>query len=368
MIIPTGVLASVIPPAPVYEVYSEQTTEVSEENRTVDDVVSAFDALTHHGEWLGFHMGPAPDTYPPPSDEHIQGIARSPQTGSPIFYVTRSGNLYDSDYSGSLMVVEMGTRDTDGERLRSNRLLKGEETRNTPPHTMDRVIKNIPFYNWEHPGGIQMVGDILAVPLEKLRPAIVITATANNTIGTFTRSGINTAAIITQDVGQIGTATILPTPVGDPSPFILPDIGDQFMIISNEMPSDSGLITASSGTIEVTAIGNSAYNLPTGEWVLLFDTGDFGKVIFYDCSNPRDPQKLDYEMNFDDITTFPLHHVGVLGFTKLPGEAPGVDGSFFIAVSWGDGETVITLDLNALISSFSRTPVSGDLEKLLFKL
>jgi hypothetical protein len=201
---------------------------VNEGNRSVDDVVAAFDALTHHGEWLGFHMGDAPDTYPCPTDEHVQGIARSPQTGSNIFYITRSGNVYDSDYYGSLMVVEMGTRDTDGERLRSNRLLKGEETRTTPPHTMDRVIKNIAYSDWEHPGGIQMVGDILAVPLEK------------------------------------------------PGNIYLPQ----------------------------------------------------GRIIFYDCSNPRDPQKLDYELDFPD------HNVGVLGITRLP------DGHFFMIVTWGDNDTV----------------------------
>ena len=81
-----------------------------------------------------FIGGYAPNIWPPPSDEHIQGIARSPQTGKPIFYVTRSGNKNDPDYYANLMVVEMGTRDTDVERLRSNRLLKDEETRNTPPH------------------------------------------------------------------------------------------------------------------------------------------------------------------------------------------------------------------------------------------
>jgi hypothetical protein len=158
---------------PTSKVYANGPIVISEENPAIDNVIAAFDALTYHGEWLGFHMSDptsgeyAPDTYPPPGDEHIQGIARSPQTGKPIFYVTRSGNLDNPDYYGSLMVVEMGTRDTDGERLRSNRLLKGEETRTTPPHTMDRVIKNIPYSDWEHPGGIQMSGDILAVPLEK---------------------------------------------------------------------------------------------------------------------------------------------------------------------------------------------------------
>jgi len=73
--------------------------DISEENLALDNVTLAFDQLTFQGEWLGFHMGPAPDTYPPPGPEHFQGIARSPRTGiPPIFYVTRSGNKDNSDY------------------------------------------------------------------------------------------------------------------------------------------------------------------------------------------------------------------------------------------------------------------------------
>ena len=83
--------------------------DCSQENPAIDDVIDAFQHLTERGEWLGFHRGPAPDTTPAcipagfldpleilkcQTDEHTQGIARSPRTGiSPIFYVTRSGNL-----------------------------------------------------------------------------------------------------------------------------------------------------------------------------------------------------------------------------------------------------------------------------------
>jgi PKD repeat protein len=144
---------------------------VSEENRVVDDVVAAFDQLTFQGEWLGFHMGPAPDTTPnalfTDVTEHFQGIARSPHTGiPPILYVTRSGNKNNPDYYGSLMVVQMNSRPQNGERLRSNRLSKADETVDTVPPSMDRCIKNIPFSDYGHIGGIQMVGDILAVALE----------------------------------------------------------------------------------------------------------------------------------------------------------------------------------------------------------
>ncbi|UCH69695.1 MAG: hypothetical protein JSV29_05435, partial [Candidatus Bathyarchaeota archaeon] len=141
--------------------------DISEENLALDNVTLAFDQLTFQGEWLGFHMGPAPDTYPPPGPEHFQGIARSPRTSiPPIFYVTRSGNKDNSDYYGSIMVVQMNSRPQDGERLRSNRLSTDDETLDTEPPSNDTCIKNIPFSDYGHVGGIQMVGDILAVPLE----------------------------------------------------------------------------------------------------------------------------------------------------------------------------------------------------------
>ena len=140
---------------------------VSEENPALDNVTLAFDQLTFQGEWLGFYMGAAPDTYPPPGGEHFQGIARSPRTGiPPILYVTRSGNKDNPDYYGSIMVVQMSSRPQDGERLRSNRLSKDAETLDTEPPSNDKCIRNIPFSDYGHVGGIQMVGDILAVPLE----------------------------------------------------------------------------------------------------------------------------------------------------------------------------------------------------------
>src|SRR3990172_213198 len=152
---------------------TQASVDVGEENRAVPDVEDACDRPPRRGEWLGFYMGDAPDTYPPPSKEHVQGIARSPRTGiPPVFYVTRSGNKDDSDFYGSLMVVQLDSRDQEGERLRSNRLDKDDETPDTePPSTDDKVIRNISFPDYQHPGGIQMVGDILAVPLEDPKDA-----------------------------------------------------------------------------------------------------------------------------------------------------------------------------------------------------
>ena len=63
------------------------------------------------------------------------------------------------------MVVRLGTRPTDGERLRSNRLLQDAKINETIPAASDAVVANIVF-NYHHAGSITRVGDILAVALE----------------------------------------------------------------------------------------------------------------------------------------------------------------------------------------------------------
>ena len=142
---------------------------VSERNRTVDDVVQAFDSLTHHGEWMGFHHGagaPVRENLPAAAwdgfctgrGNHIQGIARSPRIGVPYFYVCSAGSFEDSESEtgpsdANIMVVKMYSRDEDGERLRSNRLKRGYETSCTePPSINDIVVKNIMSPNLPTPG------------------------------------------------------------------------------------------------------------------------------------------------------------------------------------------------------------------------
>lgn len=114
-------------------------------------------------------------------------MARKHGPGVPYLFVTRSGNepsgvggagCSDSDDPGNLLIVRLGSRDTNGERLRSNRLLRGWDSSGTssmfgtPPDARDTVVKVINFDgqngwpNYGHPGGVQLVGDILVVPLE----------------------------------------------------------------------------------------------------------------------------------------------------------------------------------------------------------
>ena len=196
------------------------------ENYTVPDVEAAFDALTDRGEWLGFHPGDAPyaedicvctempykDWFGLPDDfpvtipipypdgcmrdpwpcvpgscvatreQHFQGVARSARVGDPpILYVARAGKP-DSSWQpseGALWVVEMGSRNQVGERLRSNRLEHDKETQKPVPPPTDVVTRAIEFagvfkdpagkdvnLDYHHPGGMQMVGDILALALD----------------------------------------------------------------------------------------------------------------------------------------------------------------------------------------------------------
>ena len=73
-------------------------------------------------------------------------------------------------------------RDATGERLRSNRLYPGNPIRaidqygfdiGTPPDLRDSLVARIVFdgtgewRHYRHPGAMQIVGDVLAVPLSK---------------------------------------------------------------------------------------------------------------------------------------------------------------------------------------------------------
>ena len=133
-------------------------------------------------------------TLPTPTlTRHYQGIVRKGGAGTPDPFVSRSGNappeceIVEQELScdsgpGNVIVVRMGSRDTSGERLRSNRLIKdweiaevlpGNQTNfwPTPPDPHDAVVATVHFNgqngwtNYGHAGGMQLIGDVLAVPL-----------------------------------------------------------------------------------------------------------------------------------------------------------------------------------------------------------
>lgn len=144
---------------------------IRESNPRPPSGIGAFNTLTEQGEPLGFFLNGSPDAPGdlPVSAMHFQGIQRSSRPGSPIFYVTRSGiRILGSDVfpiPASLHIVRMESREPWGERLRSNRLRPDRGINTTPPPGNDGVVRWI-NYPYVHAGGIQMCGDILAVPLE----------------------------------------------------------------------------------------------------------------------------------------------------------------------------------------------------------
>lgn len=166
---------SEVPPEPVVPVF-------------LDDVESQFGALSIRPDGLAFDIGSSPD---PRLCKHYQGMARvNGPDGTPYLIVSRSGNqpggvgnlscpLEDND-PGNLLVVELGSRDRHGERLRSNRLQRGWPINGdpdngigpTPPDPADRVVTTIsyedgsPWGYYAHPGGMQLIGDVLVVAVE----------------------------------------------------------------------------------------------------------------------------------------------------------------------------------------------------------
>lgn len=150
-----------------------ESTEVIENNTAVRDVEESFNNLAQQGEWLGYYLddhehsetGEQFELFPGSNKAHTQGVARSPRTDiPPVFYVAVSdGGFHDDAYAG-IMVVEMKSLDTNGERVSSNRLDKNNDTIFTLPPEDDKVL-NIIETKSHHPSGMAMVGDILAVPM-----------------------------------------------------------------------------------------------------------------------------------------------------------------------------------------------------------
>ena len=85
--------------------------------------------------------------------------------------------LGGGDPIANLYVVRMGSRETHGERLRSNRLQRAMRTTETPPDSRDRVVgrsrttarstaRGIFWPPYDHPGGMQQVGNIVVIGVE----------------------------------------------------------------------------------------------------------------------------------------------------------------------------------------------------------
>ncbi len=202
-LIKAALLLSLLAPAQI----SAQTSGRPDGMRFVPNVPEQFNSLTQYADPLGLNITTTPN---PSTCRHYQGLARTEGAdGTPFFLVTRSGNTPfppgeigcdDSPgetRNGHLIVFRLDSRDKNGERLRSNRLARGVHVNQTPPiPSLDRATiyftvtggdpndpdpakrpglvlrdgpNNLPPRVYQHPGGMQLVGNILAIALESPR-------------------------------------------------------------------------------------------------------------------------------------------------------------------------------------------------------
>ena len=138
-----------------------------------DDVLGQINNLSRQADPLGFNLGAGINDIE--LDKHIQSIARIPGEGTPRFFFSKNGNPWiipDVYEDGLLALVEMGSRNDTGERLRSNRLRLRTDIQASIPTSTDRIVEKFPFVGWagglpgyHHPGGIDIAGNIMTVGL-----------------------------------------------------------------------------------------------------------------------------------------------------------------------------------------------------------
>ena len=150
------------------------SAQVAQSIRFVPAVEDQFNALARRPDAMGFELN-GPD---PSQCRHMQAIARvDAADGTPYLLVSRSGKdtgvlCTSGSTRANVYIVRMGSRDKHGERMRSNRLRRGMETTSTPPDPQDAVVRTLLFDgttdlpHYTHPGGMQQVGDVLALALE----------------------------------------------------------------------------------------------------------------------------------------------------------------------------------------------------------
>jgi hypothetical protein len=157
-------------------------SEVSfDDNPCVPDVLEQVLALRSHADGLGFVL---PSDAPEGSTaHHYQGVQRyRAGDGTNYLFVGRSGGG-DVGNAGDVTIARMGSRDASAARFRSNRRARGSQVKDTPPDERDGAVRII-FFNGrtdpDDPGGAdlgvlphyahvsspQLIGDVLAVPLE----------------------------------------------------------------------------------------------------------------------------------------------------------------------------------------------------------
>ncbi len=136
-------------------------------------VAGAFGALSQKADALAFARNGTPG---PTSCKHIEGIARKDGAdGTPYLIYSKSGlvpsGCFGDDEPGYLIVARMASREHAGERMRTN-LLPFDRAADWTNLTVDKAVTAIPMDGahgipaYRHPGGMQILGDVLAVGTE----------------------------------------------------------------------------------------------------------------------------------------------------------------------------------------------------------
>jgi hypothetical protein len=132
-------------------------------NVCVADVVDSVARLRNHGDILGFHMNGFPD---PSMSRHWEGVQRTMSGDGRYLAISR--RIPDEGDDIAVAIVEMASRNDLGLRMRSNRLDPLRFFELTPPPLEDGIVAAIPHEpGYLHAGGMQLLGNILAVPFEE---------------------------------------------------------------------------------------------------------------------------------------------------------------------------------------------------------
>ena len=170
-------------------------TESATQRACVKDPVAAVNALSDHGVLLGYHLN---GFFDPSTTKHWEGVARLTGAGGNWLAVSRIGpEMFD--------IVALASRKTDGEAFGASR-----KSVNDAPPAEDKVIAKVDEdAGFDHAGGMQTLGDVLAVPLENGTKSRVIFYDVSDP-----KTPKRMTTLERPDIGEAGSAGLVNLPDG----------------------------------------------------------------------------------------------------------------------------------------------------------
>lgn len=145
----------------------------------VEDVIAQFAALKHHPEAMAWRNPEDLGAIDPSIFDHYQGVVRNPRAGIvPIFYASQLDDDDAGTSGGYLHVIRFASRNSTGERLRSNVQQIGPDTEEAFPPGGDSWLRSLRFDDdmlfgdvvvpgYKHPGGMAVVDDVLFLSIDQ---------------------------------------------------------------------------------------------------------------------------------------------------------------------------------------------------------